>query len=1341
MAVLYDGKEARLTIYNKKLFDNTIISGGLRLRQEPYSRLDTFLSSSDKLPFRGINISESANVYVSYRGKTSIVPNYISTNSANGNAITWSVTSFKNGEFTCYTYPNSTTTPIIGFTKYSHFVADGTNVGKCLFAMYILNNVVYITETGCDWFTPGSVSFTSGSNCYQITFRAQEDMLVLMIDGTIIYQFVTPFQGWFRPCVMSLPSSVSTASQTIGLLDYLVMSPLPCYLKEFDNYVYNGDNTVSTEIDDGSFLTSNKYAGNLLAAISNDTALNGRSQQKRYGDMYLRECQEPVSYHFTYNRLGTIDTDIDSEFAILKGSNSLLYGTILQDSSFTGKAPKSKLYLTSKPICIVNTPSYYYYNFTNQYVEFSYVEGEYEYKKRQSCTTISRSSRSASSLILQRGTYDIPTQSSADVTNANSFMSELNDAVSNLSSTISDNSSAWSAYQSKKDACEDAYDAYQQADDNVSYRYDDLYDAFSNYNNRYSDLIYHLNQNNSIAQAAWDAFGELFSSMKSKGLGGSWSCSLGSSSVSTVVSASGDMFSGISRSKQGIPIYQITGTFSTSNKYDRAVYNFIQIFNGNRSDLQYNIDSMDLGFGPSVIYENWISCAQDYYYWRQSYYDYVDYEASAYSSYTSALSSYNSAVSNAQSKLNAYNNAVTALDNARSSVSYGSSYYNTLDDACYDYQDSLDNIMNKYGSSLDTVNSVGSYYNSLNSSTVSLLSNIPIQDKDVVNVKLLPKQTSAQAYNQFRAIIDVNGYNIYQSNYETDFPPTVFLRVFENNMWSDISYTPLISTSSGFIYNTNYIIDSTDFINRPVNNQLLYMNSDYDTVYKISDTTYKYKLVSKKRYSNACVSLYVDTLSSNVESHRLITYGTDFFSLNPSAASSDYKMSTNTSYNNFNIAFEQSNDILYYINNSATSVQVTTLQKGDKVDILSYTAISSTPSSRLYVYFEVYKNGVYINRYGSVSLSQYSDRYYIGLSLKEIGVPLNGFKIKDLSPACTDTYTRIFNSDPPLHKNDNAYVSIALNQAVVSDGIYKNNNTSNDNPNAFTLGLQFDYKTGFILQSTARNVSSNCAEMGVRVQNALGVYADTANYKRTNSSNFICMNDVSNIGIIEAGATAKLWTGYGDSDQYISATRYLPFSIYKPAGKSNLRYRHSGYEAISSNSVTDSSTNRFDAQISNYYASGVCANVSFGLPSNAISTWQCARYVRCYSNGSTINKGNYWYEIQAFDVNGVNVALNKQVTTNGSVSTESGGSLSYITNGNSGDYYVSIGEGVKYLQIDLGKIYEIRKIKVWAYWKDGRTFHNKKIQISPDGTHWITVFDSDIQGEVAETSSGTTIII
>ncbi len=74
----------------------------------------------------------------------------------------------------------------------------------------------------------------------------------------------------------------------------------------------------------------------------------------------------------------------------------------------------------------------------------------------------------------------------------------------------------------------------------------------------------------------------------------------------------------------------------------------------------------------------------------------------------------------------------------------------------------------------------------------------------------------------------------------------------------------------------------------------------------------------------------------------------------------------------------------------------------------------------------------------------------------------------------------------------------------------------------------------------------------------------------------------------------------------------------------------------------------------------------------------------------------------------------------------------------SGEYAYSGSTGLQSVQVDLGAVYSIDKVKVWHYFVDGRTYHNTKTQVSDDGATWYTVFDSAASGEYVETAAGKT---
>ncbi len=137
------------------------------------------------------------------------------------------------------------------------------------------------------------------------------------------------------------------------------------------------------------------------------------------------------------------------------------------------------------------------------------------------------------------------------------------------------------------------------------------------------------------------------------------------------------------------------------------------------------------------------------------------------------------------------------------------------------------------------------------------------------------------------------------------------------------------------------------------------------------------------------------------------------------------------------------------------------------------------------------------------------------------------------------------------------------------------------------------------------------------------------------------------------------------------------------------------------------------------------------------------RYIRDYLNGSSVSVGDHWVEIQALEsISGTNRARSSNgATISGSVAQNSTYPYSRIIDGstNSSTYASSSVNGLQYVQIDLGGLYDIETIKVWHYNLDGRTYHETKTQISTDGITWTTIFDSAVDGEYAETSAGKTM--
>ena len=130
------------------------------------------------------------------------------------------------------------------------------------------------------------------------------------------------------------------------------------------------------------------------------------------------------------------------------------------------------------------------------------------------------------------------------------------------------------------------------------------------------------------------------------------------------------------------------------------------------------------------------------------------------------------------------------------------------------------------------------------------------------------------------------------------------------------------------------------------------------------------------------------------------------------------------------------------------------------------------------------------------------------------------------------------------------------------------------------------------------------------------------------------------------------------------------------------------------------------------------------------------RYVRDWLKGSSVNASNLWVELKVM-VGNVNIVKGKVPTSNASIQTAY--PLENYTDDNIdiNKYTSSVVNGEwQYLQIDLGSIrQDVDSIRVWHYYKDGRSF-NHKLEVSRNGKDWFIVYDSDKMGSYKETSLG-----
>lgn len=135
------------------------------------------------------------------------------------------------------------------------------------------------------------------------------------------------------------------------------------------------------------------------------------------------------------------------------------------------------------------------------------------------------------------------------------------------------------------------------------------------------------------------------------------------------------------------------------------------------------------------------------------------------------------------------------------------------------------------------------------------------------------------------------------------------------------------------------------------------------------------------------------------------------------------------------------------------------------------------------------------------------------------------------------------------------------------------------------------------------------------------------------------------------------------------------------------------------------------------------------------------RYIKDSTQGSNKNSSSHWVEIEAYEKDSnVNVALGKSVFT--TREEPDAARLKLATDGSlNSSPYVEGGLPGEHIRIDLGAVYNIHKIKIWHYWADGRIYNGLVTEVSRDEENWLEVFNSDIEGTYAESSSGKTITL
>lgn len=135
------------------------------------------------------------------------------------------------------------------------------------------------------------------------------------------------------------------------------------------------------------------------------------------------------------------------------------------------------------------------------------------------------------------------------------------------------------------------------------------------------------------------------------------------------------------------------------------------------------------------------------------------------------------------------------------------------------------------------------------------------------------------------------------------------------------------------------------------------------------------------------------------------------------------------------------------------------------------------------------------------------------------------------------------------------------------------------------------------------------------------------------------------------------------------------------------------------------------------------------------------RYIDIVQAGSNENNGSHIVELEVYDEAGNNIALNKPATV---VKGGEYGNLNVITDGVvDSSYYANIepksdNDLQTVVRVDLGQEYtDIQYVKLWRYWKDGRTYYQTAIYGRDATTRLTWKFQSyKSTGEYPETADG-----
>jgi len=223
----------------------------------------------------------------------------------------------------------------------------------------------------------------------------------------------------------------------------------------------------------------------------------------------------------------------------------------------------------------------------------------------------------------------------------------------------------------------------------------------------------------------------------------------------------------------------------------------------------------------------------------------------------------------------------------------------------------------------------------------------------------------------------------------------------------------------------------------------------------------------------------------------------------------------------------------------------------------------------------------------------------------------------------------------------------------------------------------------------------------------------------------------------------KSVSNYADSGS-ASGLQYIQLNLGKQSEISSIKlwhyfgnpriYRDVIVQLSNDPNFSSGVTTVYNNDTNNSAGRGTGSNSEYGESSGGLTinfNTVTAQYVRCYSNGSSVNNYNHVSEIEVYNKAPSNAATGNLAAGKTVTASTAFANLANAVDGNkaTSNYADSSpATGLQWVQVDLGGSFGVSYIKLYHYYGDTRKYHDVIVQLSNDpnfATGVTTVFSND----------------